>query len=104
MGKVQPLWFGLQIPKESKIGTHKSFIVIKPEGMDADTVYLDINIASNTIDSYGDNNPENMSRLRWLNSTIGSEKDFIIKHIFRFFFMRHMNRNNINFRYQLTKS
>ena len=47
--------------------------------MDADTVYLDINIASNTIDSYGDNNPENMSRLRWLNSTIGSEKDFIIK-------------------------
>ena len=79
MGKVQPLWFGLQIPKESKIGTHKSFIVIKPEGMDADTVYLDINIASNTIDSYGDNNPENMSRLRWLNSTIGSEKDFIIK-------------------------
>ena len=78
-GKTQALWFGLNIPINVKSGTYNSQIVIKPKDKIQDTVYLRINVKNKKINDFGDNNPKMMSRLRWLNSDIGSEKDIIIK-------------------------
>ena len=78
-GKVQALWFGLNIPKNIKKGTYYSYLLIKPKDNVQDTVYLKINVINKKIKDFGDNNPKLMSRLRWLNSDIGSEKDIIIK-------------------------
>jgi hypothetical protein len=78
-GKVQALWFGIEIPEQTKKGEYLGQVIVQPEGFIADTVYVNLEVSSETITNYGDDDPANMSRLRWLNSTIGSEKDFIVK-------------------------
>ncbi len=78
-GEVQALWFGVEIPPDTKPGSYMSQVVIQPEGLQADTIYIKLLVSSEIIANYGDDAPENMSRLRWLNSTIGTSKDDIIK-------------------------
>jgi len=78
-GKIQALWFGIEIPEETKPEEYLGQVIIQPEGFIADTVYVSLDVSSNTIKNYGDDDPAKMSRLRWLNSTIGSDKDFIVK-------------------------
>ncbi len=41
-------------------------------------LYLSFDVLNTTIADHGDNQPENMTRLRWLNSTAGIDKDYII--------------------------
>ena len=77
-GKIQPLWIGVMIPNGVPEEKYTGMVIIKPEGQEPDTVHLALNISSDVIKDYGDDIPENMSRLRWLNSTLGSEDDFII--------------------------
>ena len=77
--KTQALWFGVEIPKNTKKGSYMSQIIINPKNFTADTIFVELNVSDKSIANYGDDNPKNMSRLRWLNSTIGTEKDFIVK-------------------------
>lgn len=78
-GKTQALWFGIEIPEDAIKGSYKGNVIIKPNGMVADTVFVELDVSNEKIKNYGDNQPENMSRLRWLNSTIGTDEEFIIK-------------------------
>lgn len=77
--KTQALWFGVQIPKDTQEGLYLTQVIIKPKDLAADTVFVKLNVSSKTIENYGDDDPQNMTRLRWLNSTIGSDKNAIIK-------------------------
>lgn len=78
-GKTQALWFGIDIPENATQGTYKGTVIIKPKNRVADTVFVKLNILFEKIENHGDDQPENMTRLRWLNSTIGTDEDFIIK-------------------------
>ena len=78
-GEVQSLWFGLEIPLETKLGTYNSLVIIKPKGMMEDTIHLKMNVLNSNSNDFGDDRPERMSRLRWLNSDIGSDDNLIIK-------------------------
>ena len=78
-GKVQPLWFGIKIPEDAKPGEYFTQVIISPQGMNPDTTYVKLEISSDVIANYGDDSPENMSRMRWLNSTIGTDPNTIIK-------------------------
>tara|TARA_B100001989_G_C24551197_1_gene474944 strand:- start:2892 stop:5969 length:3078 start_codon:yes stop_codon:yes gene_type:complete len=75
---VQSLWFGIQIPEKIKAGTYRSKVFIKPSDTEQDTIHLKIRVKNTFVNDFGDSNPKMMSRLRWLNSKIGSEKDIII--------------------------
>ncbi len=77
--KTQALWFGVEIPENTKKGSYISQIIINPKNFIADTIFVELNVSDKGIANYGDDNPKNMSRMRWLNSTIGTGKDFIIK-------------------------
>ncbi|MCP3930902.1 MAG: hypothetical protein GY705_17585 [Bacteroidetes bacterium] len=77
--KIQALWFGVEIPGDAKEGTYSGHFLIQPKGFTADTVYVQLKVTPESISNYGDNQPENMSRLRWLNSTIGTNKNFIVE-------------------------
>ena len=77
-GKIQPLWIGVMVPDEVPAEEYTGMVIIKPEGLEPDTVHIALNVSEDIIKDYGDDEPENMSRLRWLNSTLGSEDDFII--------------------------
>ncbi|MFK5890910.1 MAG: DUF6067 family protein [Flavobacteriaceae bacterium] len=78
-GKVQALWFGINIPEDAKAGEYLTSIFIKPKNKPTDTVFVKLNITSELIENHGDNKPQNMTRLQWLNSTIGTDKNFIVK-------------------------
>jgi len=77
--KVQTLWFGIEIPNNANAGTYTAEVIIQPEGNLADTVFLRLQVKDEQSLDHGDNEPEKMSRLRWLNSTVGSDNDFIAK-------------------------
>ncbi len=76
--KIQPLWIGLNVAEATKSGDYTGMVIVKPEGQEPDTIHLDFNVTNEIIKDYGDDAPQNMSRLRWFNSTVGSEDDFII--------------------------
>jgi len=77
-GTVQTLWFGIDLDEDIKPGSYKGTVIIQPEGMVADTVYLHLDISDELAQDRGDSKPEMMSRMRWLNSTVGDDENYII--------------------------
>ena len=69
-GKVQALWVGFQVPEKIMAGTYHGTIRVKPENMEERVINLTMKIENKLIVNHGDNQPENMTRLRWLNSKI----------------------------------
>ncbi len=76
-GKVRPLWIGLQVPGNGK-GIYKGTVVVKPEGMEPTTVNVTLRVAGDVIADKGDNDLWRLSRLRWLNSTLGLNDDELV--------------------------
>jgi len=77
--KVQPLWIGIDIPADIKPGIYRGKCVVSAKNLPADSINIELNILNKVIKNHGDNNPAKMSRLRWLNSRLGVDKDFIVK-------------------------
>lgn len=79
--KVGSLWFGVQIPKDAKEGNYESLLTIKPKNADSRQVNVSIKVSSEALEDYGDNELWRMSRLRWLNSTIGIDDGVVYPYI-----------------------
>ena len=77
--KLKALWFGIEIPKDTKEGDYLGQVIVKPLGVSPDTVFVKLNVTSKEIADYGDSQPEKMSRLRWLNSKVGVDHNRVIK-------------------------
>ena len=77
-GTVQALWFGIDLDEDVLPGSYKGRVIIQAEGMVADTVYIHLEISEEIAKDRGDSKPEMMSRMRWLNSTVGVDEDYII--------------------------
>jgi hypothetical protein len=73
-GRVQPLWFGVQIP-EAHNGTVCGTVTLTPKGMTPVTVSVTLNVDEQLIEDYGDAEPWRHSRLRWLNSDIAIDDE-----------------------------
>lgn len=76
LGKVRALWIGVQIPRNAK-GAYTGTVEVQPVGGDAMCVSLHLQVDGDVMEDAGDSNPHSMSRLRWLNSTIGLEDEVI---------------------------
>ncbi len=70
-GDIQALWFGIQIPQNTKPGKYKGKILISAKNSFPKTVDININVDKNILADKGDSELWRHSRLRWLNSTIG---------------------------------
>nr|WP_247680043.1 glycoside hydrolase domain-containing protein [Chitinophaga polysaccharea] len=70
-GKVQPLWFGLDIPEHPTQHTYRFTITIQPKNKKAIVVPVNIAVGDTLLADRGDGQPWRHSRLRWLNSTLG---------------------------------
>lgn len=77
--EVQALWFGIDIPGDVKEGKYHGKIIIKPFNITSRKIDIVLNILPELIKNRGDDRPLNMSRLRWLNSRAGTDKNFIVK-------------------------
>jgi hypothetical protein len=67
-GTVQALWCGVMIPEEVKNSSLSGNVTVTCEGFKPETIDIKIEISKKTIANHGDNEPANMTRLRWLNS------------------------------------
>ncbi len=70
-GKVQPLWFGIDIPSGQKTGFYSGTITISDVNGVQGEVPVKIRINGNVLADRGDSELWRHSRLRWLNSTLG---------------------------------
>ncbi|MFQ5630262.1 MAG: glycoside hydrolase domain-containing protein, partial [bacterium] len=77
-GEIQPLWIGVQISRDARPGRYLGAVRVAPKQSQEQTLHLDLQVMDAVVEDKGDSQPEKMSRLRWLNSTIGTDPDFIV--------------------------
>ncbi|PMQ03505.1 hypothetical protein DyAD56_19750 [Dyella sp. AD56] len=77
-GRVQPLWMGLDIPVTAKPGTYRGEVSVTADGMTPQSIPLVITVGEGEAVAHGDDDPFNLTRLRWLNSTLAQD-DSVVK-------------------------
>mgnify|MGYP005839547063 CR=1 FL=1 len=75
-GKVQALWLGVQVPREAK-GTYTGTVTVRPQGAPAKTVRVALKIAGEVLEDGGVGELWRLSRLKWLNSTLGLDDEVV---------------------------
>ena len=73
-GHVQPLWFGVQIPKDAQ-GRYEGTLTIEPRGCKPTKLKLALTISGPVLEDAGDSELWRHSRLRWLDSTIAIDDE-----------------------------
>ena len=78
-GRLQVLWVGVQVPPNARgkfTGTAELSLIPSPAGAGGYSpipIRLTMDVDGTPVTDSGDSNARNLSRLRWLDSTIGSE-------------------------------
>jgi hypothetical protein len=76
-GKVQALWIGFQVPEDAAAGKYAGSVIVRPEGLPERRLALDLTVQPEVIADHGDGDLWRMSRLRWLDSTIGLDDEVV---------------------------
>lgn len=76
-GKIQPLWFGVQVPPDLLPGEYNGRVTIHPRGMKAQHIELRLTVTGDVLDDSGDSEPWRHSRLRWLDSEIALDNEIV---------------------------
>ncbi len=78
-GEVQPLWLGMMVPLDQPPGDVSGVVTISTAAGDRQAVSVKLTVDSAQARNHGFDEPELMSRLAWINSTAGTDPDFIIQ-------------------------
>ncbi|WNL47714.1 DUF6067 family protein [Dyella sp. BiH032] len=78
MGRMQPLWMGLDVPADAKPGLYQGEVTIGAEGVEPQRVPLAITVSDGIAVAHGDDDPFKLTRLRWLDSTLAQD-DTLVK-------------------------
>jgi len=76
---VQPLWIGLQVPQDAAPGAYLGQVTVSTRERGSKTVQVALAVDRGRAANHGFNSPGLMTRLTWLNSTVGTDPDFIIQ-------------------------
>lgn len=74
-GKVQALWFGVQVPSEAEPGEYRGTITVQPRDAPEQSVALRLRVTDEVLADGGEGDLWRLERLRWLNSTIGLDDE-----------------------------
>ena len=74
-GKIGALWLGVQVPRDAVPGEYKGALTIKPAGDREMKVSITLKVADRVLEDCGDSDLWRLSRLRWLDSTIGLDDE-----------------------------
>lgn len=74
-GKVQPLWFGVAVPRDTAPGAYEGKLTLRARNLPATPVSLTLNVSGQVLEDAGDADLWRQSRLRWLDSTIGLDEE-----------------------------
>ncbi len=75
---IQPLWIGVQIPENQPAGTVEGMVRVTTANASSRSVRVELEVLEARANNGGDNEPDLMTRLAWLDSTVGTDPDFII--------------------------
>lgn len=73
--RVQALWIGVQVSKDAAPGVYRGDVVVSADGAPDATVRVSLTVTDRVIENAGDADLWRLSRLRWLNSTIGLDDE-----------------------------
>ena len=76
-GRLQPLWFGVEVPKNARKPIQGK-IVVTADGVSQE-VDVVLNVAGVVLDDHGDRDSWRLSRLRWLDSTLGLDDNVVTR-------------------------
>jgi hypothetical protein len=76
-GHIGALWFGVAVPEKAAPGVYTGSLTIRPKNAPARTVRLSLTISSEVAADGGDGDLWRLSRLRWLDSTIGLDDEVV---------------------------
>ncbi|HEY3380721.1 MAG TPA: glycoside hydrolase domain-containing protein [Vicinamibacterales bacterium] len=76
-GRVQALWFGVQVPEDAAPGEYQGTVTIAPANAPPTGVSVTLVVTSATIPASGDDEPWRHSRLRWLDSTLAFDDEIV---------------------------
>lgn len=71
-GRIQALWCGVQVPENIAEGKYIGTVTVSGGGMKTRNIDFTLTVGEGTLSDHGDGDLWRLSRLRWLNSTIGS--------------------------------
>lgn len=74
-GRVQALWFGVQVPESIRLGKYEGTLDVQPAGLPMQTLKLALTVAGKPLPDHGDSEPARQSRLRWLDSTLAQDDE-----------------------------
>jgi hypothetical protein len=74
-GKVQTLWIGVDVPRDARPGEHRATVTICPTNAAPTEIELTLTVLPTELADRGDSEPSRLARLRWLNSTLGTDND-----------------------------
>ena len=77
VGLTQALWIGLQAPADAHPGRYRGALTVLARGFPATQVRLEIAILPAAAIHGGDDNPYDLTRLRWLDSKVGLDDDVV---------------------------
>jgi hypothetical protein len=76
-GKVQALWCGVQIPAAARPGLYSGSVLVTSPGREQMQVPLQIQVSEGSVAWGGDDEPQRLSRLRWLNSKLAVDDSLV---------------------------
>jgi len=76
-GKVQALWCGVDIPEDAAPGDYRGAWTLRCKNAEPRKVDVSFVVADTVLEDRGDSEPWRHSRLRWLDSTIGSDDEVV---------------------------
>ncbi len=75
--EVQALWFGVQVPLNVLPGEYHGNIKISPQNAPEASVKIKMEVSERILEDAGDSELGRLSRLRWLDSTIGLDDEVV---------------------------
>jgi hypothetical protein len=74
-GRVQALWFGVDVPPDAKPGEHRALVTVRPTNAPPSSVELVLTVLPTELADRGDGDLWRLARLRWLDSKLGAEAE-----------------------------
>lgn len=75
-GKIQPLWFGLQIPQDAK-EVIEGEVVLRADNAPDRKIKIHLTVSNDKVNNYGYDEDGRLSRLAWLNSKIAQDESVV---------------------------
>lgn len=79
-GKVQAMWCAIDVPQSAEPGIYTGKAIVR-SGTESKEISLKIKVEAGITKNGGIDQPENMTRLKWLNSTMAQENSVIAPYI-----------------------